>query len=172
MRRVVLVGVVPGLAALLVFLFVGGGAASTREARQGCPSNTYLTRTPVGLPTALRSSIPRLFGDMTNQQGRGAWKGYYISAMFSLNRAVAFIPAPRPPAFFNRARYFARRKCGSRVARRSWAALVLFPNAGSARYGDFVIYAAKAGGRWHAWGTVNAERIFPPGPPGPALPSS
>jgi hypothetical protein len=113
------------------------------------------------LTRALRRSIPRFFGDMTNQQGPGAWRGYHIESMFSLDVGT-FDLSSRPPHFWDRARHYAQRRCGRRTASRSWAAVVSFPNAGSARYGDFVLFAAKAHAKWRVYGYVNAFAVFAP----------
>lgn len=120
-----------------------------------------MVRTPSGLADALRRSIPHVFGDMTNQQGGGAWKGYFVGSMFSL--APGALEAMRhPPAYWGRAHHFAERRCSNQIADRSWAADVSFPNAGSARYGEFVLFAARAHGRWRVYGNVNAVAIFAP----------
>jgi hypothetical protein len=95
---------------------------------------------------ALPRLVPRVYADMTNQSGGGAWRGYIVLGLISLG-------PDRVQTLGRRYRSRAERACGARVADRSWVALITFPNAGSARFGGSVAYLAPTRRGWIIWRT-------------------
>lgn len=112
-----------------------GRAAGTRD----CPKPSGRPVTAAELIPALRRLVPKHYGDMTNQSGRGAWRGYDVAAEFWLgwhnSRGRIY------PQLYRRS---ALRACGARVADSSWVVIIEFPRSQTAVYGTSAAYITRA----------------------------
>ena len=75
---------------------------------------------------------------MTNQQGRGAWRGYQVLAEFTLGW-----PRWAGAIYPQKYRTSAVRACGSRVAGLSWVVIIGFPRAAAADLGTDAAYLVR-----------------------------
>jgi hypothetical protein len=124
-------------------------SSSGRVASTSCPQALVTRRFAIRrLARVIRREVPRAFGEMTNQAGPGAWRGYWPVAALSLNPAHADFT---PVRAYRRA---AVAKCGLKVAARSWVVLIQFPDAASAQQGDGVAFLARTPAGWRIWGTT------------------
>jgi len=86
--------------------------------------------------------------DMTNQSGRGAWRGYRILKVFSLGldtrRDPAYAPLRKP----------AVKRCGSHAADATWVVLLQFPNAQTIPDSESTAYFVHLRSGWRFWFTT------------------
>jgi hypothetical protein len=75
---------------------------------------------------------------MTNQSGRGAWRGYDVVAEYQLGWPNG--AGPVYPQIYRRS---AVRACGSRVADSSWVVIIGFPRSQAAIYGTSAAYITR-----------------------------
>lgn len=71
---------------------------------------------------------------MTNQAGRGAWRGYEVLAEFTLGAPMRITRSYRAAAL---------RACGARVTERSWVVIISFPRAQSVLYATSAAYLVR-----------------------------
>jgi len=100
---------------------------------------------------AARRAVPSAFSSMTNQEGRGAWRGYVISEAVSLQQDTA-------SAEVRRFRRIAAARCGTRIAWRAWAVVIDFPYAQSVLYGRSTAFFLFGGTRWRFWFDTGLSR--------------
>jgi hypothetical protein len=105
-----------------------------------------------GTPSAVTSlvqtvtrTVPRVYSSMRNQAGRGAWRGYVIGEVISLNKTY--------PATAERARLWAAAtaRCGARTATASWAVRLGFPNAQSVPSSHGTAFFVHGPTGWRFW---------------------
>jgi hypothetical protein len=75
---------------------------------------------------------------MTNQSGRGAWRGYDVVAEYQLGWPNG--AGPTYPQIYRRS---AVRACGARIADSSWVVILQFPRSQSAVYGTSAAYIVR-----------------------------
>ena len=82
---------------------------------------------------------------MTNQAGRGAWRGYVIGEVISLDKTY--------PATSERTRLgaAATARCGARTATASWAVRLGFPNAQSIPSSHSTAFYVHGPTGWRFW---------------------
>jgi hypothetical protein len=88
---------------------------------------------------------------MTAQGAPNAWRGYFVTALISLDPAFPSNPKTLPPRLLDRYRNIAADQCGRAVAERSWIALIYFPNAAAALLAEGVAYLAPTPNGWRIW---------------------
>lgn len=81
---------------------------------------------------------------MTNQAGRGAWRGYETLAEFTLAGQMQLGHGYRTIAV---------RVCGLRVAERSWVAILSFPRAQTVYDGTSAAYLVRTAHGITIWRT-------------------
>lgn len=125
-------------AVLAAFVAPPGSAART----SGCPAPAGLPLQAGEIAPALRRLVPKLYGRMSNQAGRGAWRGYEVLAEFTLGTQMRITRSYRT---------FALHACGAGVTDRSWVAIVSFPRAQSALYGTSAAYLVRTASGIAIW---------------------
>jgi hypothetical protein len=90
-------------------------------------------------------TVPHAYASMTNQSGRGAWRGYRIRGVVSLARTY-----PQSP---DRTRLLpaAVARCGTSIASASWAVLLSFPNAQTIPASTSTAYFVRGQSGWQFW---------------------
>lgn len=89
-----------------------------------------------------------MYGDLTNQEGGEAWRGFTVEGTLRLGDRYPLGRAAR--RLERRLHAVALRLCGQEVAGRSWAVLVHFPNASNA-VGLQAVYLARTRDGWRVW---------------------
>lgn len=82
---------------------------------------------------------------MTNQAGRGAWRGYVIREIVSLDKNY---PATTERT---RLRAAATARCGARIGAMTWAVRLGFPNAQSIPSSDSTAFFVHTPSGWRFW---------------------
>ena len=154
---------VRGLALLLVTVALAGCGASAPTGAEpiraeGPTQATVTAECPAALPTgrfasarlvpALRRAVPRLYSNLTNQDGGEAWRGFVLAGTLALGDQ--YPPGTAPRRLERRLHAVALRLCGHEVADRSWVAFVHLPNASNAA-GLQAVYLARTHDGWRAW---------------------
>jgi hypothetical protein len=138
------------VAAVLALAIGVVGVCAAPASALRCPkvvgSSVAAERAVVEVRSAVEQQVPKLYAGMTNQSGRGAWRGYVVLALLTLG-------PDRVKVVAKSYRVRAVRACGEAVADRSWVALITFPNAGSVNFGGSVAYLAPTKGGWTIWRT-------------------
>jgi hypothetical protein len=121
------------LAAVLLLLAPGGGASAT------CPRALEPgPRAPEGVLAAVRQGVPGIY--------RGPeYRGYLVTGLAPL--------APRAfrPAGVDVYAGIAARRCGRRVADRSWVVFLTFPRAPGASISQGIVFTARTATGWRLW---------------------
>lgn len=97
------------------------------------------------LIAAIDTAVPSVYGGMTNQSGRVAWRGYRIQMLVSLG------PDSRPDPSYAVLRKAAVARCGSRVTDATWVVKLQFPNAQTIFDGVSTAYFVHSRGGWRFW---------------------
>ena len=111
-----------------------GRAAATRH----CPTPAARAVHAGELIPALRKLVPKRYGNMTNQQGGGAWRGYVVVSEFNLGWP-RWAGLTYPQTY----RRSAVRACGSRVANASWVVIIQFPRSQAADLSTSAAYIVR-----------------------------
>ena len=151
---------------------VGGAAMATREEADageeprrvaasqgdGCPVAQPAGRLAArAAARALEREIPRAYADTTAQGERRAWRGYSVTALFSLDPAAA--RSAWPQRMLRPYRRAAIRLCGQAVADRSWVVLVHLPRAVGALQAEGVAFLARTATGWRIWATTVGSEL-------------
>jgi len=141
------IGAALSLGVIAAWIFAQGAQA---QGTPGCPRpvvpSAHQERTAVeDVVAQVHRAVPRVYGAMANQKGRGAWRGYLIEQMVSL--------APTFPVWseVRRLRGPATRRCGARVADNAWAVTLAFPNAQTIPASKSVAYFVHEREGWRFW---------------------
>jgi hypothetical protein len=130
------------LTLLLALAFAGVLASASRPGRAAatrhCPIPAARAVHAGELIPALRRLVPKRYGDMTNQQGRGAWRGYVVVSEFDLGWP-RYAGLTLPPTY----RKSAVRACGARVASASWVVIIQFPRSQAADLSTSAAYIVR-----------------------------
>jgi hypothetical protein len=138
------------LAAGLIAAWVVAHGAQAQGTTPGCPRSVVPSarqeRTAVqDLVVQVDRAVPRVYGAMTNQKGRGASRGYLIEEMVSLAPIFPVWPEVR------RLRAPAVRRCGAPVADHAWAVTLAFPNAQTIPASKSLAYFVHESRGWRFW---------------------
>lgn len=111
------------------------GRAATKRL---CPIPARRTVHASELIPALRKLVPKHYANMTNQQGRGAWRGYTVVSEFDLDWP-RYAGLTYPQTY----RRSAVRACGKRVADKSWVVIIQFPRSQAADLSTSAAYIVR-----------------------------
>jgi hypothetical protein len=124
--------------ALAVVLASAASQPGRAAAGRHCPTPAARSVRAGELIPALRRLVPKRYGNMTNQQGRGAWRGYVVVSEFNLGWP-RYAGLTYPPAY----RRSAVRACGARVADMSWVVILQFPRSQAADLSTSAAYIVR-----------------------------
>jgi hypothetical protein len=135
------------LALTAIIAAVSGASASRSASGAACPRVTrdsgYQPDAVAEILRALRREIPRVLS-IHNMDGRvdlSRPENYSVDAAGSLGY----------PQFRREIRTPAARRCGDRVADRTWFAWVSVPKAAAADFGTYWLYLVYTRRGWHVW---------------------
>jgi hypothetical protein len=124
-------------------------AVPSAFASGGCPNSPVPstgTESQIdGLITAVRRAVPLVYSGMTNQSGRGAWRGYRILRLVSLG------PDAPHNATYTRLRKAAVSRCGRSAADATWSVSLQFPLAQTIPDSKSTAYFVHGKGGWRFW---------------------
>ena len=128
---------------------MGIGTSGAKGVASACPSRAEpVSGKPDEVAALIQTearAVPVVYSSMTNQAGRGAWRGYEIRGVLSLD--AAYPPTPERA----RLRAVASTRCGSRIAASSWAVLLGFPNAQTIPASASTAFFVHVRGAWRFW---------------------
>jgi hypothetical protein len=138
-----------GGVALALFCGAVAGAAAATGASVACPtrvSSVEGTSANIGsLMQTVGRTVPQVYSSMTNQAGRGAWRGYVVREIVSLDETFPLTPER------TRSRAAAAARCGGRIAAASWTVRLGFPNAGSIPSSHSTAWFVHTASGWRFW---------------------
>ena len=124
-------------------------ASVARNVTSACPSQAeWISGTPSNVRSLIQAvtrTVPRVYSSMTNQAGRGAWRGYVIREVVSLDKTYPATPER------NRLRAAAAARCGAQTAAAAWAVRLGFPNAQSIPSSYSTVYFVYTRSGWRFW---------------------